>query len=174
MHLSNRQLYYQHLAVPANVPEALEIVKAEGIYLHTDTGEKYIDLTLPDTSGSNISISDFDGMYRYVDFWAAWCPPCRQENPNLVVQYNKYKDHNFIIIGVSLDNNRTSWVNGINNDGLIWPQMSDLLEWNSLAVSTYDLTYIPSSILIDPDGIIIAKNLKGEELNEKLQEIFGE
>lgn len=134
--------------------------------------EKYIDLSMPDTSGTIISISDYDGMYRFVDFWAAWCPPCRAENPNLVVQYNKYKDDNFIIIGVSLDENRTSWVNAINNDGLTWPQMSDLLRWNSEAVSTYKLEYIPSSVLIDPDGIIIAKNLKGEALNEKLVEIF--
>ena len=134
--------------------------------------EKYIDLSMPDTSGTIISISDYDGMYRFVDFWAAWCPPCRAENPNLVVQYNKYKDDNFIIIGVSLDENHTSWVSAINNDGLNWPQMSDLLRWNSEAVSAYNLEYIPSSVLIDPDGIIIAKNLKGEALNEKLVEIF--
>ena len=134
--------------------------------------EKYIDLSMPDTSGTIISISDYDGMYRFVDFWAAWCPPCRAENPNLVVQYNKYKDDNFIIIGVSLDENHTSWVNAINNDGLNWPQMSDLLRWNSEAVSAYNLEYIPSSVLIDPEGIIIAKNLKGEALNDKLVEIF--
>jgi len=137
-------------------------------------GEEYIDLTLPDTSGNNISISDYDGMYRYVDFWAAWCAPCRVENPNLVVQFNEYKDDNFIIIGVSLDDNHASWVNAINSDGLTWPHMSDLLRWNSLAVSTYDLEYIPSSVLIDPEGIIIAKNLKGDALNAKLSELFGE
>lgn len=136
-------------------------------------GEKYTNLTLPDTSGTNISISDYDDMYRFVDFWASWCGPCREENPNLVVQFNKYKDDNFIIIGVSLDDNHSAWVNGIDNDGLTWPQMSDLLKWNSLAVSTYHLEYIPSSVLINPDGIIIEKNLKGEALNNKLQEIFG-
>jgi thiol-disulfide isomerase/thioredoxin len=138
------------------------------------SGEKYTDLSLPDTSGTLISISDYDGSYRLIEFWASWCSPCRAENPNLVSLYDQYKDKNFIIIGYSLDTQLNNWKGALNDDQLIWPNASDLLGWGSEAVSTYDVSYTPYNVLIDPDGYIIGSNLKGQELANRLQELLGD
>jgi peroxiredoxin len=135
--------------------------------------DKYIDLELPDTSGNLIRISDFDGTYRLIDFWASWCGPCRAENPNLVALFEKYQGHNFIIIGVSLDENEDAWKQAISDDNLTWPHMSDLNRWGSEAVDAYDLEYIPSNVLINPQGEIIARNKLGEELQQELEKLFG-
>ena len=130
------------------------------------------DLLMNDVNGKQISISSFKGKYLLVDFWASWCGPCRQENPNVVAAYNKFKGKNFEILGVSLDKNEAAWKKAIVNDKLIWPQMSDLKEWQSVAVSTYQFNGIPFNVLIDPQGKIIASSLKGEILEQKLAEVL--
>ena len=137
-------------------------------------GKHYTDFAMPDTNENEISISDQNGLYRLVDFWASWCGPCRDENPNLVNMYNKYKDSNFTIIGVSFDTKGDRWKKAIVDDELNWAQMSDLKGWGSAAGKIYMINSIPSNILIDPDGTIIEKNLRGEALRTKLAELFGE
>jgi len=111
-----------------------------------------------------VKLSDFHGKYTLVDFWASWCVPCRQENPNIVTQYHAYKDKGFTILGVSLDDNPGSWMRAIKDDGLEWTQVSDLQQWGSEVVGLYRIQAIPASYLLDPNGIIIAKNLRGPEL----------
>ena len=135
-------------------------------------GNKYSDITMVDTLGNSISISDQDGKYRLVDFWASWCGPCRRENPNIVNLYEKYKDDNFTVIGISFDENGEKWKKAIVDDKLNWAQMSDLKGWGSAAGKVYIINSIPSNVLIDPAGIIIAKNLRGEDLQAKLSELF--
>jgi len=130
------------------------------------------DLTMNDMSGKPVSISNFKGKYLLVDFWASWCRPCRAENPNVVAAYNKFKDKNFTILGVSLDQNKDAWLQAIKNDGLTWTHISDLKYWESAAVSTYKFQGIPYNILIDPSGKVIAESLRGPALEQKLEEVL--
>jgi peroxiredoxin len=135
-----------------------------------------------DTSGKTVSLESFRGKYVLVDFWASWCGPCRAENPNVVKAFNRYKGKNFTIIGVSLDGPRgkmdlqkakQSWLTAIHKDGLNWTQLSDLQFWKSKEAELYAVRGIPQNFLIDPSGKIIAKNLRGDDLEDKLAELFG-
>jgi thiol-disulfide isomerase/thioredoxin len=136
------------------------------------TNKQAPELSLPDANGKTITLSSFKGKYVLVDFWASWCLPCRQENPNVVQAYNKYKDKNFTILGVSLDREKEDWLGAIESDKLLWTQISDLKEWKSAAVSTFGFNGIPFNVLVDPDGKIIAQSLRGDSLEKKLDEVL--
>jgi peroxiredoxin len=117
-----------------------------------------------DVNGKPVSISSFKGKYLLVDFWASWCRPCRQENPNVVAAYQQFKNKNFTVLGVSLDQDKESWKKAIATDNLTWPHMSDLKQWESAAVPAYGIEGIPFNVLLDPSGKIIKSSLRGNEL----------
>jgi peroxiredoxin len=130
------------------------------------------DFKLPTPDGDTIALSDYRGKYVLVDFWASWCGPCRQENPNIVRMYNRFKGKNFEILGVSLDKERAGWVKAIADDQLTWKQVSDLKFWDSIVTGLYAIQSIPATLLVDPDGKIIARNLRGPELEEKIASLL--
>ena len=135
-------------------------------------GKPLADFSQEDTAGVPVSLSAFRGKYVLVDFWASWCGPCRQENPNLVAMYQKYKNKNFTVLGVSLDKTKQPWLDAIKNDGLAWAHVSDLKGWNNAVSTKFEIFSIPQSFLLDPNGNVVAKNLRGPALEAKLATIF--
>jgi peroxiredoxin len=135
----------------------------------------YQDVQLPDANGKSVALSNYVGKGKYVlvDFWASWCGPCIQEMPNVVAAYAKYKDKGFEIVGISLDEDKASWLKAIDAHKMTWPQLSDLKGWESVAAQLYGVQSIPFTMLIGKDGKIVATNLRGDELDHKLGELLN-
>ncbi len=140
---------------------------------NVQVGKEAPDFTMNDINGSPVTMSSLRGRYLLIDFWAAWCGPCRRENPNVVEAYKKYCEKGFDILGVSLDSDRDRWLKAIQDDHLVWHHVSDLKYWGNEAAKLYGVNSIPANVLLDPNGIIIARNLREKALHEKLEEIFG-
>lgn len=137
-------------------------------------GQPAPDISLPKPDGDTLALSDLRGQYVLLDFWAAWCGPCRRENPNVVKLYNEYSEEGFTVFSVSLDRNRADWLAAIEADGLVWPNhVSELAFWNTEAIRPYGVNSIPATFLVNPEGVIIAQNLRGFSLEKKLGELLG-
>ncbi|MGN6508938.1 MAG: peroxiredoxin family protein, partial [Chitinophaga sp.] len=149
--------------------EYLEKIKAVSI------GATAPEFSQNDTEGKPVSLASFRGKYVLIDFWASWCGPCRKENPNVVKAYNTYKGKNFTILGVSLDKEdaKDKWLQAIADDNLTWTHVSDLAFWNNAVAKQYAVRSIPQNFLIDPQGKIVAKNLRGKALEDKLAELLN-
>jgi peroxiredoxin len=136
-------------------------------------GEQILDFTQNDTEGKAVQFSAFKGKYVLVDFWASWCGPCRGENPNVLKAYNEYKDKNFTVVGISLDDKAENWKKAIKEDNMPWTELSDLKGWKNELATYYGIQGIPSNLLVAPDGKIVAKDLRGEALHAKLAELLN-
>ena len=137
-------------------------------------GKHFIDIQLKDTKGTPRKLSEYVGHGKWVlvDFWASWCGPCRGEMPNVVAAYNQYHDKGFEIVGLSFDKDKDAWVKAIKDWEMPWIHLSDLKYWETVAAGVYSITGIPDNILVDPEGIIVARGLRGDSLEAKLAEIF--
>lgn len=144
------------------------------ILQRVDVGQPYLDFTQETPEGDMLSLSELVGKSKLllIDFWASWCGPCRAENPNVVEVYKEYHEKGFDVLGVSLDMEKDKWIKAIEDDGLIWHNISDLKYWNNEAAKSYGISSIPSNLLLDENGTIIAKNLRGEDLRSKVEEIL--
>jgi len=156
-----------------NNPVVINLAQMVNTKRSLTIGAEAPEIALENPEGEVISLTSLRGKYVLLDFWAAWCRPCRAENPNIVNAYTKYQGENFEILQVSLDKTKEAWVGAIEQDGLPWLHISDLKYWNSIVTKSYQIKAIPASYLIDPDGKIIGKNLRGPMLEAKLKEIFG-
>jgi peroxiredoxin len=138
-------------------------------------GRQAPEISLPDTEGRTVKLSSFRGKYVLVDFWASWCGPCRRENPNVVEAYNRFRNKNFTILGVSLDRpgQKDAWIKAIVDDNLNWTHVSDLKFWQSEVVPVYQVSSIPFNVLVDPEGKVVAENLRGNALEQKLKEVLN-
>jgi peroxiredoxin len=135
-------------------------------------GKEAPEFALPDVTGKMVRLSSFRGKYVLLDFWASWCGPCRQESPNVVRAYNTYKGKNFDILSVSLDDSKEKWLKAIEKDGLSWTHVGDLKSWQSSVVQLYQVEGIPATFLLDPKGVVIARDLRGDALDAKLEELL--
>jgi peroxiredoxin len=157
------------IPVMKDLKTRVEAMKAVSI------GKKAPDFTMNDVTGNPVSLSSkFGAKLLLVDFWAAWCGPCRQENPNVVKVYNEFKKKGFDVFGVSLDRSKDDWVKSISDDKLTWTHVSDLQYWSNAAVKMYAVNSIPANFLLNETGIIIARNLRGEDLRNKVNELLGQ
>ncbi len=154
--------------------EAETVAEATQVEEGTEVGMHYIDISLPGTDGETVRVSDYVAKNKYtlIDFWASWCPPCRAEMPNIVSAYAEYHDKGLEVVGVSLDNKKEAWTAAITALQMPWPQMSDLKGWDCEGAALYGVRSIPSNVLVDQQGIIVAKNLRAEGLQQTLAELL--
>lgn len=165
---------YKSLSVYARQTNAgIRIAKKLEVLKRSAIGQPFIDFVQNDTSGHPIRLSDYKGKFVLLDFWASWCHPCRAENPNVLSAYNLYKNKNFTVVAVSLDEKLDEWKKAINEDKMPWQQVSDLKGFKNSVAVMYGISAIPCNFLINPDGIIIAKDLRDVALKNKLAEVLG-
>ncbi|RPE05416.1 AhpC/TSA family protein [Chitinophaga lutea] len=171
--LADMEQAFARLAPQVRASAAGKLLQEEFDIMHkTEPGQPAMDFTMNTPAGKPLRLASFKGSYVLLDFWASWCKPCREENPALKKAYDRFKDRNFRILGVSLDRDSTAWVKAIATDGLPWEHVSDLGLWDNNAAKRYNIKSIPSNFLIGPDGVIIAKDLNGQQLEEKLSKLL--